>query len=184
MSILTSDDRDQGRIVVRALSSAADAEAAVRALHDSGFSTTDISVVVHDPGEADSGSTDTGVGVVTDPDVNMSDDHSGPGGIPVGTTGLVLPGVGIFIGGPLAMAVSESGEEQGGLADVLVRLGVRKDSAREYQERYEAGDILVAVASGVREQEAAQLLDDPSKWAYREELRPIETKGTTSPKRP
>ncbi len=171
--------RQQGGLVAETFGDPLDAEAAVRALHDANFSTEDISIAVHDTGIAERATGDTGVGVVEDPGAIMSEEHTGPGGISVGTTGLIVPNVGILIGGPLAVTVAETGASS--LAGALGALGVADDEARRCQERYESGDVLVLVAAGARVKEARQVLQDPSKWTYRDELRPINADTDTTP---
>ena len=166
-------DREQGGLVVEVLGSEPDAEAAVRALHDAGFGSEQISIVVHDSGRLEQGTTEAGVGIVEDPDAASGDVERGPDGISVGGVGLVIPGIGIVIGGPLAVMLSEGDAPAGGLVGALGALGVPEGEARAYQERYDAGGILVAVAAGDREQEARSLIQDRSRWAYRDELRPI-----------
>lgn len=154
---------------------ALDAEAAVRALHDAGFGTERISIAVHDTGIAERATGDTGLGVVEDPGAIMSDEHRGPGGVSVGTTGLIIPGVGIIIGGPLAVTLAEpdARARTGGLAAALSEVGIPEAEARRYQESYDAGEVLVVVAAGDREREAREILGDRGRWTYRDELRPI-----------
>lgn len=168
----------QGGIVIHTFEDPLDAEAAVRALHDANFSPEDISIVVHDTGIADYARGDIGAGIVEDPGVIMSEEHQGPGGISVGSVGLIVPDVGIVIGGPLAVALSEEGTDIAGLGGALSRLGISEDEARGYQERYDAGDVLVLVHAGTREQEARRVLEDRSTWTYRDELRRIEPPST------
>lgn len=176
-------DRGEGQvgIVVRSFDDALDAEAAFRALHDAGFSSVDISIVVNDPGRAQVGTGDTGAGVVEDPGTIMSPEHQGPDGISVGTTGLVIPGVGIVIGGPLALAFAEDDGSgaPADLAEALIRLGVPQKEASSYREQHHAGKIIVLIAARERLQEARDTLENEANWSYRDELRPIDPTETT-----
>lgn len=167
--------RERGGVVARTFGDPPDAEAAFRAVHDAGFGTEDVSIVVHDTGRAEVGATDAGVGVVEDPGTIMSEEHRGAGGVSVGTTGLIVPDVGVVIGGPLALAFAEGGAggASGVLDAVLIGLGLPEDESRQLHERCRAGEVLVVVVGGAREAEARRVLDDRSTWGYRDELRAI-----------
>ena len=72
----------------------------------------------------------------------------GLGGLLLGLGALAIPGVGpIVAAGPIAAAVTGAlaGGAVGGLAGALIDYGVPEVDAREYEERINAGDILVLV---------------------------------------
>ncbi len=83
------------------------------------------------------------------------------GGLLLGATALTISGIGLVIAGPLAAVLGGAGigAVTGGLAGALAGLGVSEDDARQYEERVEAGDILVVVAAGEREAEARWILE-------------------------
>ena len=154
-------------VVVESFARESDAEAAVRALRDAGFSTDAISVVARDESRAqtvaeDAGANDTGSDVAKGAGIGaLTGAGLGAlGGVLVGATALAIPGIGIVLAGPLAAVLGGvgAGGLTGGLAGALAGLGVSDDEARTYQERLEAGDIIVAVAAGDREWEAREIL--------------------------
>ena len=163
---LARDNQWRG-VVVESFARASDAEAAIRALRDAGFSTDAISVVARDENRAqrvadDAGATDTGADVGKGAGIGAL---TGAGlgalaGVLAGATALAIPGVGIVLAGPLAAVLGGvgAGGLTGGLAGALAALGVSDDEARAYQERLEAGEIIVAVAAGDREWQAREIL--------------------------
>ena len=152
----------QGGLVVQAFAEQADAEAAVRALLDAGIRPDDISIVAQDRGRAREVADDTGADVGTGAGIGAATGGvlGALGGLLLGATALTIPGIGIVVGGPLAavLAGAGTGAVTGGVAGALAGLGVSEDEARQYQERVEAGDILVVVAAGEREAEARRIL--------------------------
>ena len=71
-------------------------------------------------------------------------------GIIAGLTAVAVPGLGTFlIGGPLLATWGISGGILGGLAGglvgALVDLGIPEETAKAYEERIRAGEVLVAV---------------------------------------
>ncbi len=156
--------RVHGDTVVQSFSTQAAAEAAVRALREAEFTGDEISVVVRDEDRARILAADTGaetakgagIGAATGGVLGVI------AGLLVGAAVITIPGVGIVLAGPLAAAigVGVAGGITGGLAGALAGLGVAKDDARHYQQRLEAGDILVVVAAGPREVEAREILHE------------------------
>ncbi|WP_312650222.1 general stress protein [Proteiniclasticum sp.] len=72
----------------------------------------------------------------------------GLGGLLLGLGALAIPGVGpIIAAGPIAAAVTGAlaGGALGGLAGALIDYGVPEVDAKEYEERINAGDILILV---------------------------------------
>ena len=154
--------RRQGGLVIQAFARQADAEAAVRALLDAGFRQDDISIVAQERGRAQDVADDTGADVATGAGIGAATGGvlGALGGLLLGATALTIPGIGIVVGGPLAVALAAggTGAVTGGLAGALAGWGVSEEEARHYQERLEAGDILVVVAAGEREVEARRIL--------------------------
>ena len=156
-------DRWQRGIVARTFADPADAEAAIRALRDAGFSPDAISVAARDEHRARAVADDTGADVAEGAGIGAATGGvlGALGGLLVGATALTIPGVGILVAGPLAAILggAGAGAVTGGLAGALAAAGVSDDEAARYQERVEAGEILVAVAAGDREPEARQILE-------------------------
>ncbi len=155
--------REQGGIVVDSYRNESDAEAAVRSLHDAGFSADDISIVARDKDRAEDVAQDTGTDTAEGAGIGAATGGvlGALGGLVAGATALTIPGIGIVIAGPLAAVLGGVGlgAITGGLAGALAGLGVSEDDAKEYQKRVEAGDILVVVAAGNREQQARRILE-------------------------
>ena len=155
-------DRRQGGIVARTFADAADAEAAIRALRDAGFSPDAISVAARDEHRARQVADDSGADAAEGAGIGAATGGvlGALGGLLVGATALTIPGVGILVAGPLAAILGGAGwgAVTGGLAGALAAAGVSDDEAARYQERVESGEILVAVTAGDREPEARQIL--------------------------
>ena len=80
------------------------------------------------------------------------------GALAVGLTAvgsIVVPGLGIFAAGPViaALAGAGAGGAVGGLAGSLIGLGVPEFEAGVYEEKLQAGNILVAVETNTDEEE-------------------------------
>ena len=157
--------RQEGGVVVQSFTTESDAEAAVRALQQAGFTSEQISIVARDEGRADQVAGDTGtetaegaaIGAVTGWTLGGL---AGMAAVLAGASSLAIPGIGLVIGGPLAvtLAGAGAGATVGGLAGALSGMGISEDEARGYRERFEAGDILVVVTAGAREAEVRQIL--------------------------
>lgn len=154
--------RQEGGIVVESYAGESDAERAVRALRDAGFGADDVSIVARDEGRAEAVAQDTGTDTAEGAGIGAATGGvlGALGGLLVGATALTIPGVGIVLAGPLAAVLGGAGigAVTGGLAGALAGLGVSEDDAERYQQRVEAGDILVVVAAGDREAEARRIL--------------------------
>ena len=154
--------RQRGGIVVQSFATQADAETAVRALRDAGFSNDEISVVARDEERARGVVADTGGETAKGAGIGAATGGvlGALAGLLVGAAVIAIPGVGIVLAGPLAAALggAVAGGFTGGLAGALAGLGVAKDEASHYQERLEAGDIVVVLAAGPREATARQIL--------------------------
>ncbi len=82
-------------------------------------------------------------------------------GIIAGLTAVAVPGFGMFvIGGPLLAAWGISGGVlgalAGGLVGALVDLGIPEETAKVYEERIRAGEVLVAVHAEHEHEETVQ----------------------------
>ncbi len=155
--------RRAGGVVVGNFRNESDAEAAVRALQNAGFGADEVSIVAQDRGRARDVAEGTGADVGEGAGIGAATGGAlgALGGLLVGATALTIPGIGLVIAGPLAAILGGAGVGAitGGLAGALAGLGVSDEEARQYQERFEAGDILVVVAAGDREAEARRILE-------------------------
>ena len=158
----TQTTRHEG-VVVQNFRNEADAENAVRALRDAGFTADEISVVAQDRDRAEGVAGGTGEDVAAGTGIGAATGGvlGGIVGLLVGAAAVAIPGIGIVIAGPLAVALGGAGlgAITGGLAGALASIGVAEDDAQRYQSHYEAGDILVVVAAGGRETEARRILE-------------------------
>ena len=170
--------KEQGGIVVQSYGSESGAERAVRSLQDAGFGSDEISIIAKDEGRAQGIAQDTGTDTAEGAGIGAATGGvlGALGGLIVGATALTIPGIGLVIAGPLAAVLGGAGigAVTGGLAGALAGLGVSKDDAQQYQERVEAGDILIVVAAGRREAEARRILEGGSyEPSQRDEVRPV-----------
>ncbi len=67
----------------------------------------------------------------------------------VGAASFTLPGVGLVVLGPLASVLTGigAGALTGGVVGALIDWGVPEESAKMYEERLQAGDVLVGVST-------------------------------------
>jgi hypothetical protein len=150
-------DRIEG-VVVHHYPTEEEAVRAIRALQAAGFSSDDISVIARDRGTARDVAVDTGTeaeegavaGAVTGGALGAI------AALIAGASAVAIPGIGIAIGGPIAAAIA--GAAGGGLLGALVGLGIPEEEAREYNEYFERGDIIVTVVAGNRAEEARRIL--------------------------
>lgn len=152
------------------------AEDAVSELERTGYSPKDISIVMKGGVERDRFARDTGTNVA-----GGAANGAATGAVIGGITGLLIglgaitiPGIGaILIGGPLAAAFGLTGAAAttvsgaltgavaGGLVGALTGLGVPESDARVYEERINAGGILLAVPAAADEvDEVRAILED------------------------
>ncbi|MBW7944223.1 DUF1269 domain-containing protein [Patescibacteria group bacterium] len=68
-----------------------------------------------------------------------------------GITAVGIPGVGLIVGGPLAVALGlvggAAGTLAGGLVGALVDLGINEATAQLYEERIRQGEVLIGVTT-------------------------------------
>lgn len=82
-------------------------------------------------------------------------------GIIAGLTAVTVPGLGVFlVGGPLLATWGISGGVlgalAGGLVGALVDLGIPEETAKGYEERIRAGEVLVAVHTDHEDEKTVQ----------------------------
>lgn len=156
--MVTQRARTYEGVVVHSFRNEDDAVAAIRRLQVAGFTNDQVSVIARDTTVARGVAADTGT---------EAEEGAAAGAVAGGALGAVaaliagasaiaIPGVGIAIGAPIAAAIA--GAAGGGLLGGLVGMGIPEDEARTYNERFEAGDIIVSVIAGARDAEARQLL--------------------------
>lgn len=145
-------------VVVQTYATEEEATRAIQALQDAGFTSEHISVIARDESVARDVADDTG----TEAEEGAATGAVAGGAIGAvaaliaGASAVAIPGIGIAIGGPIAAAIA--GAAGGGLLGGLVGMGIPEDEARGYNERLEAGDIIVSVVAGAREADARTIL--------------------------
>ncbi|MGI6359327.1 MAG: general stress protein [Bacillota bacterium] len=170
------------KTVLGVFSSEQQAEKAVHALRDRGFTTNEISIVQkndrnqrgHGAGEGrhrDSGNMAIGgAGFSGDADARGGDTDSvadgvasgatwgGLAGLALGAGALAVPGIGpLLAAGPIAAALT--GAATGGLAGGLIDWGVPESVGREYESRVREGGVLAVIrVSEQKADEAAKIL--------------------------
>ena len=149
-----------GITVVSLFPTRARAEAAVRDLKRAGFTDQEIGVVMQDPGKPD-----------LHPDAGESTSHAAAvgavsgsllGGL-VGLLGsLLIPGLGpLLLGGVLASTLTGAGlgAAAGGLAKILMTLGVPESDAEHFERGLRAGGILLTVSAAHRTADAVRIIE-------------------------
>jgi hypothetical protein len=153
-------------MVLGVFSTRENADAAVAELKDSGYDPKRISIVmknnegtvVNNAAGGSSVAEGTATGIATGGVIGAL------AGLLVGIGAITVPGVGaLLIGGPIAVALGLSGAAAttvsgavtgalaGGLLGALMGLGIPEEDARVYEQRIEAGGILVAVPAQIGE---------------------------------
>ena len=141
-----------GRTVVGMFGRRDQAEAALRALREAGFSEEGLGMAMRD-------------GAPPSPTAEGAATGALSGGVIGGLMGLLgsllIPGVGpIVIGGVLASTLGGAGigAATGGVIGALVSLGVPEEDARHFDEGLRSGNVLVTVDAGARTDEALAIL--------------------------
>ncbi|MBX5476022.1 MAG: general stress protein [Clostridia bacterium] len=132
------------------------AEKAVEALRNKGFSDQEISVVAK-KGDAkdDRNASLTNQNVVDG--TSWGAGIGGAAGLLASAGALAIPGIGPLLAlGPLAATLG--GAAAGGLAGGLVDYGIPESEGREYENRVKQGDILVVISTDKQAKQAAQIL--------------------------
>lgn len=147
-------------VVIQDFRSESEAIQAIERLQAAGFTSHDVSVIARDKdvarGIADETDTEAAEGAMTG--AVAGGVLGGVAALIVGASAIAIPGIGIAIGAPIAAAIA--GAAGGGLIGGLIGMGIPEDEARGYEESFKAGNILVSVVAGAREQEARRLLRD------------------------
>jgi len=150
-----------GRTVFAMFSDRSDAERAIQALFDAGFTERDVGVAMRDRTEEkdlmESTGADAGHGAAA---------GAVSGGVVGGLIGLLgsllIPGLGpIVVGGVLASTLTGAGigAAAGGLIGALVGAGASEEDARHFDAGFREGRTLVTVSTGTRTQEAVSILE-------------------------
>ncbi len=138
-----------------------DAEKAIRALHDAGFSEREIGIAMRDAAEQNDISERTGA---TGEGAKKGAVSGGVVGGLAGLLGaLLIPGLGpIVVAGWLGSTLVGAGigAAAGGLIGGLIDLGVSEDEAHHFEKGVQSGGILVTVNAGGRAHEAYEILHE------------------------
>jgi len=127
-----------------------DAQVAVKALRDSGFSISDISVLLSDEESARDLATDKSTRAPEGAALGLGSGAAVGGALGwlVGAGALVIPGIGpMLAAGPIFAAVAGIGVgcALGGFTGALVGVGISEPEAEKYQGRLSMGSVLIAV---------------------------------------
>lgn len=141
-----------------------------------GLDAKDISIMMKDPGEAEDVASSTGANVAGGAVSGATTGGiiGGIAGLLIGIGAIAIPGIGgLLVGGPIAAALGLSGAAAstatgaltgalaGGIVGALIGLGVPEEDARIYEERIQAGAILLAVPSPEeREEEVREIFEE------------------------
>jgi hypothetical protein len=137
------------------------AESAINALQEQGYTAQDLSIIRKDKEQAADLADSTGANNVAEGATSGAVTGGAVGalaGLLIGIGAIAIPGIGgLLIGGPLAAALGLTGAAAttasgavtgaltGGLIGALVGLGVPEENARVYEQRVKEGAILLAV---------------------------------------
>jgi hypothetical protein len=153
---------NEQKTVVGVFASVDDARAAVRRLHDQGVPAGDISVVANSETGIDS--RDVASDVAADAGIGAA--LGGIGGLLLGFTAILIPGVGpALAAGPRLAAIGGAGVGAlaGGLIGALSEAGVPEEEARGYAESIRSGNVMVTVrCAGTDAERARRILDQPA----------------------
>lgn len=136
--------------VVGSYQTTAEAISAIDDLKRQGYETEDISVLSKDKGETETvaSETDTKVEEGAATGAVTGGALGGLGGVLAGIGALAIPGIGpIVAAGPIAAGLTgaAAGAGVGGLAGALIGMGIPEGEAKEYEDRFNEGDIIVLV---------------------------------------
>jgi hypothetical protein len=152
----------QRTTLVAAFNDRDQAEQAVDELHQAGFKEGDIGFAIR-------GSDAVEGGMITDTEgakdgrgalAGMAS-GAGLGAVLGAAAAMLVPGVGpVIAGGVLTMALGGAiaGTAIGGIFGAMTGLGVSEEEARFYEQEFNSGKALVAVKTGARAADAAQIL--------------------------
>src|SRR5919112_1176032 len=154
MADTTKTPSTMGHTVVGVFDGQQDAEKALNALKDAGFTPDQVSVVAKDTRETQTmversdmgGAETTGIGT----GALMGGLFGGAAGWLIGIGALAIPGIGpIVAAGALATTLGGAavGAVAGGLIGALVGAGIPEEDARGYEEDVRRGSMLLMVAA-------------------------------------
>jgi uncharacterized membrane protein len=156
------------RTVAGVFASPTEAERALNALRDAGFSPEQVSVVAKDTRDVrdltdrtDMGAEGAAAGAATGGVLG------GLAGFLVGISALVIPGIGPIVGSGIllsTLAGAGIGAAAGGLVGALVDAGVPEEDARAYEAHVGAGRVLLTVhaTTDAQAREAERILNTAS----------------------
>jgi len=148
--------------VVGTFSSREQAEKAVRALRDWGFTEDEISVIAKGRGQQGDVEAGGGMGAMggAGEGTAWGSVLGGVAGLLAGVGALAIPGIGpIVAAGPLAATLS--GAVTGGVAGGLLDLGIPEDRSRFYEEEVKKGRFLAGIDTEADlVQDAARIMRD------------------------
>ncbi|MEO6509212.1 MAG: general stress protein [Patescibacteria group bacterium] len=163
-------------MVIGVFSNRTNAESALEELKDTGYNAKDISIVMKDTAEAQEVASSTGSNVAGGAATGATTGGviGALAGLLVGIGAIAIPGLGaLLIGGPIAAALglggaaastvsgAVTGALAGGLLGALMGLGIPEEDAKVYEQRVQAGGILVAVPARTGEgTEAREILEN------------------------
>jgi hypothetical protein len=142
-----------------------DAQDAISALRDAGFSADDISILARDRDVAGKLADDTGTEVATGAATGALAGGllGGVAGWLVGIGALAIPGIGpIIAAGPIAAALGGAaiGATGGGIIGALTGMGIPEDEAHYYETEFKQGGIVVTAQARGRYDEAYRILHE------------------------
>jgi hypothetical protein len=150
-----------GRTVFAMFHERSDAERAIQALFDAGFTERDIGVAMRDRAEEKDLRETTGADAA-----HGAAAGAVSGGVVGGLIGLLgsllIPGLGpIVVGGVLASTLTGAGvgAATGGIIGALVGAGASEEDARHFDAGFREGHTLVTVSGGTRVNEAIAILE-------------------------
>lgn len=154
---------ERGGVIAQSFATEAEAEGAIIGLRNAGFAGDDISVLARDPENSERVAAATGTEAPEGAAIGAATGGllGGAGGLLVGLGALAIPGVGPLVAaGPIAAALAGIGigGAAGGVIGALTGLGIPEEEATAYEERFRAGDIIVAVNTRGRKEEARRIL--------------------------
>jgi hypothetical protein len=106
------------------------------------------------------------------------------GGVLTAAVSLLLPGVGPVVAGGLLAAFfggAIAGTAIGGILGAMTGLGVSEDEARFYEREFHSGRAIVAIRSGKRAADAAEILRRHGGYdIHNRPISPVQTEGVFS----
>ncbi len=143
--------------VIGVFNSKSNAEQAVSALRNQGFTTEEINIVSKNHNKKDRQDNEFYEDDITDGALTGGT-LGGIGGLLLGAGALAIPGVGpVIAAGPIAAALS--GAVAGGIAGGLIDWGIPAEAGRRYEQEVAQGGILAVIRSDANKaNQAAQVL--------------------------